>query len=273
VLTVWSYVLDSDEVIVMLNDGRRFVATLVGADPRLEIAVLKIEATDLPFFELNQTPTLDAGSRVLAFSNLFNVATGDEAASVQHGVVAAMANLAARRGVYQTTYRGSVYVLDAVTNNPGAAGGVLTDRNGNLAGMLGKELRSSLDNTWLNYAIPITELNRPVTDILNGKSRPRTKTETARRPVEAMTLDLLGIVLVPDVLPKTPPFIDRLRPDSPAAKAGLRADDLIVFLNDQTINSAQMLQDELGMIDRIDEVRLIVLRGQELVNVSLFAQR
>lgn len=273
VLTVWSYVLDSDEVIVMLNDGRRFVATLVGADPRLEIAVLKIEATDLPFFELNQTPTLDAGSRVLAFSNLFNVATGDEAASVQHGVVAAMANLAARRGVYQTAYRGSVYVLDAVTNNPGAAGGVLTDRNGNLAGMLGKELRSSLDNTWLNYAIPITELNQPVTDILNGKSQPRTKTEPVRRPAEAMTLDLLGIVLVPDVLPKTPPFIDRLRPDSPAAKAGLRADDLIVFLNDQTINSAQMLQDELGMIDRIDEVRLIVLRGQELVNVSLFAQR
>ena len=180
VLTVWSYVLDSDEVIVILNDGRRFVAQLVGSDPRLEIAVLKIEATELPYFDLNQSRPLDAGTKVLAFSNLFNVATGEEAASVQHGLVAATANLSARRGVYPTTYRGSVYVLDAVTNNPGAAGGVLTDRRGALAGMLGKELRSSLDNTWLNYAVPISELKQSVTDILNGTSRPRARPEDVR---------------------------------------------------------------------------------------------
>jgi serine protease Do len=257
----------------MLNDGRRFAAQLVGSDPRLEIAVLKIDAADLPHFDLNQVPTLDAGTKVLAFSNLFNVATGEEAASVQHGLVAATANLSARRGVYQTTYRGSVYVLDAVTNNPGAAGGVLTDRRGVLAGMLGKELRSSLDNTWLNYAVPISELQQSVADILNGKSRPRTKPEETRRPADPMTLELLGIVLVPDVLPKTPPFVDRVRTGSPAAKAGMRPDDLIVFLNDQSINSAQLLRDEIALIDRIDEVRLVLLRGQELINVSLFAER
>lgn len=273
VLTVWSYVLDSDEVIVMLNDGRRFVAQLVGSDPRLEIAILKIDATDLPYFDLSKAQTLDTGTKVLAFSNLFNVATGDEAASVQHGLVAAIANLSARRGVYATTYRGTVYVLDAVTNNPGAAGGVLTDGRGVISGMLGKELRSSLDNTWLNYAIPISELQQSVADILAGKSRPRTKPEEARRPADPMTLELLGIVLVPDVLPKTPPFIDRVRAGSPAAKAGLRPDDLIVFLNDQPINSGQLLRDEIGLVDRIDEVRLVLLRGQELINVSLFAER
>jgi S1-C subfamily serine protease len=273
VLTVWSYVLDSDEVIVMLNDGRRFVAKLVGADPRLEIAVLKIEAAEVPHFNLPQAATMDGGTKVLAFSNLFNVATGEEAASVQQGVIAATANLSARRGVYQTPYRGSVYILDAVTNNPGAAGGVLTDRRGNLAGMLGKELRSSLDNTWLNYAVPIAELRQSVDDILSGKARPRSKPEEIRRPAEPMTLELLGIVLLPDVLPKTPPFVDHVRAGSPAAKAGLRPDDLIVFLNDQTINSGQILRDELGLIDRIDEVRLVLLRGQELINVSLFADR
>ena len=270
VLTVWSYVLDSDEVIVMLNDGRRFVAQLVGSDPRLEIAILKIDAVELPYFDLGQAQTLDAGTKVLAFSNLFNVATGDEAASVQHGLVAATANLSARRGVYATTYRGSVYVLDAVTNNPGAAGGVLTDRRGVVAGMLGKELRSSLDNTWLNYAVPISELQQSVADILAGKQRPRTKPEEVRRPADPMTLELLGIVLVPDVLPKTPPFVDRVKAGSPAAKAGMRPDDLIVFLNDQPINSAQLLRDEMALVDRIDEVRLVLLRGQELINLSLF---
>jgi S1-C subfamily serine protease len=271
VLTAWSYVLDSEEIIVMLHDGRRFKAELAGTDPRLEIALLKFEAADLPFFALDSAVTVDVGDRVLAFSNLFNVATGDEAVSVLHGGVATTTNLAARRGVYQTMYRGSVYVLDAMTNNPGAAGGVLTNRRGELAGILGKELRSSQDNTWLNYAIPIAEIQSSVSDLLAGKQRPRRDDETIRKPKEPVTLALLGIVLIPDVLHKTPPFIDTVRRGSPAEKAGLRSDDLILFVNDQIISSAAVLREELTLIDRIDEVRLVVQRGQELINVSLFA--
>lgn len=273
VLTAWSYVLDSEEVIVTLDDGRRLVAKLLGADPRLEIALLKVEVADVPYFDLQSAVSLDAGDRVLAFSNLFNVATGDEAASVLHGGVAATANLAARRGVYQTMYRGSVYILDAMTNNPGAAGGALTNRRGELAGMLGKELRSSLDNTWLNYAVPIPELRAAVDDLMAGRSRTRRAEEAVRKPQESVTLGLLGIVLVPDVLQRTPPFIDSIRPDSPAAKAGLRPDDLILYVNDQIVSSAQTLRDELSLIDRIDEVRIVVQRGHELVNASLFVER
>ena len=271
VLTAWSYVLDSDEIIVTLHDGRRFTAELAGTDPRLEIALLKIDVADVPFFPLDRAVTVDVGDRVLAFSNLFNVATGDEAVSVLHGGVATTTNLAARRGVYQTMYRGTVYVLDAMTNNPGAAGGVLTNRRGELAGVLGKELRSSQDNTWLNYAIPIAEVQGAVADLMAGKTRSRRQDESVRKPQEPVTLALLGIVLVPDVLHKTPPFIDSVRNSSPAAKGGLRPDDLILFVNDQIISSASMLREELSLIDRIDEVRLIVQRGQELVNVSLFA--
>ena len=86
------------------------------------------------------------GDRALAFSNLYGIASGSEQASLLQGFVSAVAPLAARRGVYQTPYQGKVYVVDAMINNAGAAGGALTDRAGNLAGMLGKELRSSLTN-------------------------------------------------------------------------------------------------------------------------------
>ena len=155
ILTVWSYVLDSDVVTIYLNDGRKFQAEVVGMDPRTEIAVLKIDGEGLPHFNLDEAVPLEAGSRVLAFSNLYGVAFGNEAASVLKGSVAAKTELAARRGAYETNYRGAAYVLDAMTNNPGAAGGALTDRRGRLAGLLGKELRSSLTNIWLDYAIPI----------------------------------------------------------------------------------------------------------------------
>lgn len=275
VLTAWSYVLDteSDEVTVILHDGRKFEAKLVGADPRLEIAVLKLEADELPHFKLDQAVSVDAGARVLAFSNLFNVATGDEAVSVLKGIVAAKTPLSARRGAFQTTYAGTVYVVDAMTNNPGATGGALTDRRGQLVGLLGKELRNSLNNTWLNYAIPINELAGAVDDILAGRVRPRSAAAQAnvKKPKEPATLGLLGVSLVPDVLPKTPPFIDRVSPGSPAQKAGLRPDDLVLFVNERAIASCKVLREELTFIDRIDEVRLIVQRGQELKEFTLVA--
>src|SRR4051794_15643083 len=130
ILTVWSYVLDSDVITVALNDGRKLEAQLVGMDPRLEIAVLKIDGTDFPHFNLDEAVALDAGARVLAFNNLYGIATGNEPSSVLHGIVTAKTDLAARSGAYETVYRGPVYVLDAMTNNPGAPGGALTDRRG-----------------------------------------------------------------------------------------------------------------------------------------------
>ena len=185
-LTVASYVLDTDDVAVVLQDGRRYQAELVGTDPRLEIAVLKIDVRDAPYFDLMAAVPLEAGVRVLAFSNLFGVAAGAEDASVQHGHVSAKTPLAARRGAYETPYRGPAYVLDAMTNNPGAAGGALTDGRGRLAGLLGKELRNSLDNTWLNYAIPAGELAAAVEEIrrekcVRGVKSPTSASRSSRR--------------------------------------------------------------------------------------------
>ncbi len=270
VLTVWSYVLDAEDFInVVLDDGRRFEAKLMGHDPRLEIALLKIDAVDLPFFDLSQSRPLEVGEGVLAFSNLYGVATGNEPASVLFGRVSAVTDLSARRGTYKTLYNGPVYVLDAMTNNPGAAGGALTDVRGQLAGLLGKELRNSLNNTWLNYSIPIDQLTVSVRDMLDGKSPALRDDETAIRPATPMTLDLLGVVLLPDFLPKTPPYVDQIRPGSAADRAGMRSDDLILFVNDAIASSAADLRDELSFIDRIDSVRFTVQRGQELLEFEL----
>jgi S1-C subfamily serine protease len=271
VLTAWSYVLDSDVINVTLDDGRKFDAQLVGADPRLEIALLKIDARELPYFKLDVAVEVQPGDRVLAFSNLFGVATGNESTSVLHGVVSARTKLNARRGAFQTAYQGDVYVLDAMTNNPGAAGGVLTDRQGRLAGVLGKELRNSHTNTWLNFALPAGDLVIAVEDIKAGKTRPRSADENVKRPTDAHNLTSLGLVLVPDILAKTPPFVDRVERDSPAAKAGLKADDLILFVNGRIVSSCRTLIDELRTIDRVDELHLTVQRDSELLEISLTA--
>lgn len=269
ILTAFSYVLDTDYITVVLADGRKFDAKLLGADPRLDVAVLKIEAAQLPCFDLEKAVRAAEGTRVLAFCNLFGVAVGDEPVSVQKGTVSVVTRLDARRGVFETPYRGPVYVLDVTTNNPGAAGGALVTRGGDLAGMLGKELRNSLNNTWLNYAVPIDELRRSVADIRAGRFVAKRDPEPEKKPQQSINLAALGIVLVPDILDRTPPYIDRIQPGSPADKAGMRPDDLIVLAGDHLVQSCKILRADLEYIDYEDEIMLTVLRGQDLLRFSL----
>lgn len=267
VLTAWSYVLDTGDATVVLDDGRKFTSELVGADPRLELAVLKIDATDLPCFRLDNVVRLRTGTRVLAFGNLYGVATGDEPNSVLHGIVSATAPLSARRGVFKTPYRGPVYVLDAMTNNAGAAGGALTDSQGQLAGVLGKELRDADANTWLNYALPISELKQTVDALIRGA--PTEGTDQTRRPEEAASLDAMGIILIPNVLRNTPPFVDLVLPGSLAKQAGLQSDDLIVLVNGRAVSSQASVQEQLLEVDAVDAVRLTITRGSELLEFEI----
>jgi serine protease Do len=272
ILTAWTYVLDTESIDVRLADGRKLPAKLLGADPRLEAAVLKIEAAELPHFDLAQAVDAEAGSRVLALSNLFGVATGNEPASVQHGTVSVKTRLDARRGAFETPYHGPVYVLDVVTNNPGAAGGALVTRRGELIAMLGKELRNSLNNTWLNYAIPIGELRASVDQIRAGKFVVRREEEAVKKPARGLTPESLGIVLVPDVVERTPPFVDRAVPGSAAAAAGIRPDDVVVLVGDRLVPSCKALRSELQLIPFEDKAKVTVLRAQELLQVVLEAR-
>jgi serine protease Do len=273
VLTVWSYVLDADEVTVVLDDGRRFAAKYVASDPLTEIALLKFECGDeeMPHFELAAAAKAEPGARVLAFSNLFGVAVGNEPVSMLRGVVSTIAPLEARRGAFATNYRGDVYVVDAAANNPGAAGGALTDARGRLLGMLGKELRSNTSGTWLNYALPVAAFAPTVDDMLAGRFTPVELSEVDK-PAHPLSLAALGIVLVPDVVSRTPPFVDRVLPDSPAAEAGLRADDLLIMIDTQVVASCR---DAGQLIERLEQdasVRMAALRGEQFVEFTLTAK-
>lgn len=272
VLTVMSPVLDTPALKVVLDDGRRLDGKLLGADARLDVAVLRVEAQGLPYIDPLSAVPAEAGTRVFALSNLFGVAIGNEPVSVQEGVISIVTELAARQGAFDTPYSGRVYVLDAVTSNPGSAGGVLATRDGRLLGMLGKELRNRRNNTWINYAIPIAELRESVAAILSGDA----VADRGDRPAKAadpLSAHLLGLVLVPDVLPRTPPYIDAVVAGSPAARAGLRPDDLVVLLDDTLVSSCQSLTDALRDRDRFATVRLGVLRDRSLVEVELAIPR
>ncbi len=268
ILTCWSTVLDVETVFAVTSDGGRYEAKVLGIDPNLELAILATGQATSHFFDLEQSFDPPAGSRVLAFSNLYGIATGSEMSSVQKGVVMARTELNARRGSFASIYQGPVLIIDAMTNNPGAAGGALTTFDGRLVGMLGKEMRDASANTWVNYAIPVSEMRESIARIISGKSIQR-MAMTQRTVDRPTSLKDLGIVLIPNVLAKTPAFVDQVEPQSAASAAGLRSDDLILFVNSQRVPSQAALLEELTTIDRADKLVLLVQRGSELQELIL----
>jgi serine protease Do len=268
VLTVASPLLDTPELLIHLADGRRLPAKLIVSEPVLDAALLKIDKVeDLPFFDISQAagaPMAQPGDWVLAFSNQFQIASREEAMSVQHGVVAAFSKLHGRRGIFDAPYTGEVYVIDAVTNNPGAGGGALTTRKGQLLGVIGKELRNSQSDTWINYAVPIPMLTGFVDKGMKGQYKPIVRSTPAGGPG-----GYHGLILVPDVVERTPPYVEDSEPGSPADKAGLKPDDLIVYVDGQKIISIKELKELLDRSRPGTLLKLEVRRGDKLTSIDL----
>jgi serine protease Do len=267
ILTSWSTVLDVTSVRVVAYDGRRLNATVVGVDPPNEMALLKVDDAGLSGFELDTSIATRPGQRVFGVSNLFGIATGNEYCSVQKGVVMAIAPLTQRRGKTKSLYQGKVYVLDVMTNNPGAAGGALIDIQGRLIGILGKEIRDEQAGIWLNYALPLDVVQASMDRILKGNTS--ADLESIKTVDKPHRLADLGLTLIPDVLAKTPAFVDQIRKGSIADRSGIQTNDLILLANDQRIDSRKSFERVLSTLNRADSFELLVQRGQELIRIQV----
>jgi serine protease Do len=267
IATVWSHLLDGDTVSVVLSNGKRITGKVLAAEPKLDLAVIKIEAEGLDYFDLSTIASAGPGTRIYAFSNMFKVAAGDEPLSVQHGIISARTQLSARRGRFASNYAGPVYVVDAITNNPGAAGGVLTNREGKLLGMLGRELRDSQSQVWVNYVVPIGELAPTLKAMMQGEYT-RSAVVDPLAVVRNIPPRTFGMILVPDIVFRTPAYIDEVLPGTDAEKAKLQPDDLIVFLNGKVVNSVRTLQAELNLLQPGQDAEFVIRRGSELITVK-----
>ena len=270
VLTAWSTVLDVDSTLVVTSDGKRWDGKLVGMDPQTELAILKIDGDGFPYFSLDQPAPVEEGTLVLGVSNLFGIATGNEDHSVQRGVVMAISNLTAHRGRMQSPYTGTILVIDVISNNPGAMGGALVNLEGELVGILGKELRDDATGNWLNFALPVSVVAESAKSILKGDTAISANRRTELAAVEnPHRLQDLGLALVPNVLSKTPAYINQVKPESPASKAGLKTNDLILNINGKRVDSRKNVEQFLSTINRADSFRLLIQRGSELLNIEI----
>lgn len=286
ILTINSHILDTQDLRVHLSEGTHYHAKVVAVEPELDVALVKIgdnklKVEDLQYFDAvaaAKRPAVEPGTGVLAFSNQFQIATRDEPMSIQRGVVASYSKLYGRLGIFEATYKGDVYVVDAITNNPGAAGGALTTRKGELLGLIGKELRNELTNTWINYAIPLSaritvpqadgkEATVSILDILEKKEKYKPLTPNKNKN-EGPTV-YTGILLVADPVERTPPYIEDVVPGSPADKAKLQPDDLIVYVDGLLVGDIHTYYDILSRYHPNQTIKLEIQRDRKLQTIAL----
>jgi serine protease Do len=286
ILTINSHILDTQDLRVHLYDGTRYHARLIAIEPELDVALVKIgddkikveEQEYFDVFAAAKGAPVEPGTGVLAFSNEFQIATRDEPMSIQRGVVASYSKLYGRIGIFEATYKGDVYVVDAITNNPGAAGGALTTRKGELLGLVGKELRNELTNTWINYAIPINaRISVPQAD---GKMATVSILDIVEKKEKYKPLNpgkkgnegpgvYTGIILVADPVERTPPYVEEVVPGSPADKAKLQPDDLIVYVDGLPVGDIHTFKEVLSRYNPNQTVRLEIQRERKLQTIAL----
>jgi serine protease Do len=119
----------------------------------------------------------------------------------------------------------------------------------------------------VNYAVPISQLRGTIEDIIAGRALPPSKPADTGQPRFA-SLDF-GLVLVPDVVYRTPAYVEAVVPGSPSAKAGIRAEDLIVFVNDELVQSNRALKTILGRQDPGELIHVVVRRKDQLMPLEL----
>ncbi len=205
------------------------------------------------------------GEWVLAAGNPFKVADGPEPVSVVRGVYSTRTHLDARRRVRDFPYTGEVLVVDAITSNPGGEGSALVNLDGELLGMIGRVVVSNRTHTHLNYAVPCEVLRAFLREALPAEGEPLAIAPSVSEP-EAIDF---GIRVARTGYQKVLPFVERVRRGSPAARAGVRADDLILSVNGRTIADVADYDARVTSLAPDRPVELVLRRGREILTIII----
>jgi serine protease DegQ len=245
ILTNHHVIEGADEIEVAFADGRKRNAKLIGSDPETDIAVLKIDATDLPSpITLGKMESVQVGDVVLAIGNPFGVGQ-----TVTSGIVSALG----RNQLGINTFENFIQTDAAI--NPGNSGGALVDTKGNLIGINTAIYSRNGGNMGIGFAIPINTAKQVMESILTNGSVTRgwigvEPQNLSKELAESLNLpnDTTG-VLISGVLE-----------GGPADKAGMKPGDVLTQVNGQAVNDVVTLLNRIAQTSPGDETKINLLR-------------
>ena len=251
ILTNYHVVNNADEIIVRLNDRRELRAEVVGSDKRSDVALVKVDATDLPVVKIGSSANLEVGEWVLAIGSPFGF---DYSATV--GIVSAKG-----RSLPSENY--VPFIQTDVAINPGNSGGPLFNQDGEVVGMNSQIYSRTGGYMGLSFAIPI-EVAMDVADQL--KTSGRVSRGWLGVLIQDITKDLaesFGMSQPHGAL------VAKVLPDSPARAAGIRVGDVIVSFNGKAIQESASLPPIVGSTKVGKDIPVGIIRDRKQIEIKV----
>ena len=247
-----NHVIDgADDIVVRMRNRQELKAKVIGVDARTDVALLKIEADDLPVAKIGRSSSLKVGQWVLAIGEPFGLDY-----TVTHGIVSAIG-----RSLPDDTY--VPFIQTDVSINPGNSGGPLFNLNGEVVGVNAQIFSKSGGSMGLSFSIPIDiAMNVAEQLMMNGK----VKRGFLGVQVQEVTSDLsksFGLAL------PTGALVGQTYPDTPAERAGIRAGDIILSFNGQTVTKSADLPPLVGVSKVNEPIKVKLLRQGKEVTVTV----
>jgi serine protease Do len=266
ILTSEHVVRDASEIEVTLADRRRFPAKVVGADPRRDLAVIRVDAGDLPSARLGDADRLRRGQFVLALGSPFGFGR-DGQASLSFGIVSGTGRAIPGIGAELDRYYGNLIQTDAAVN-PGNSGGPLVDLDGRIVGVNAVISSQTGVSEGVGFAVPITQATRRIIERL--------------RRGEEIVYGFIGIEIT-EVGQETAQetgaevgqgaFVVRALPDGPGAKAGLKQGDVVLAVNGRPVRGPDDVIQMVQVTPVGESVALTVLRDGKRREVKVEVTR
>ncbi|MCX8115669.1 MAG: Do family serine endopeptidase [Burkholderiaceae bacterium] len=252
VLTNNHVVQAADEILVALGDGRRVEAKLVGADPETDLAVLRIEAPNLPAITFGRSEDLRVGDVVLAIGNPFNVGQ-----TVTMGIVSALG----RTGLDLSRYES--YIQTDAAINQGNSGGALVDTHGHLVGINTAIFSRSGGSIGIGFAIPTTIITQVMEQLIKTGKVVRGYFGIEPEDITPEMVDALK-------LPRKEGVIVRgVQRSAPAGKAGIEPGDILLSINDQPVQDTPRMLTQIAQLAPGSVARVKVIRGGKELEIPV----
>jgi serine protease Do len=249
-----NHVVDgASTVTVTLPDRREFKAKVVGADPKTDIAVVKIDASNLPAITIGDSSKLQVGDAVLAIGNPYGIGQ-----TVTAGIVSATGRTDLGIEEYEN------FIQTDASINPGNSGGALVNDRGELVGINTAILApGSGGNQGIGFAVPVNLARNVMDEIATNGHVTRTYLGVTVQDVtpalqKAMHLETLNGALVSSVAP-----------NSPAQKAGLQAGDVILAMNGDRVGQSNDLRMNVSIMKPDQTVHLKINRNGQVMEVPV----
>lgn len=247
-----NHVVDgSDEVEVTLNDKRTFNARVVGTDPATDLALLKIEAEDLPIVKFGDSDNLKVGEWVLAVGNPFQLTS-----TVTAGIVSAKARSIGIISNQKTMGIESFIQTDAAVN-PGNSGGALVNTRGELVGINTAIYSQTGNFAGYSFAVPSSIVSKVITDLKQYGAVQRAVLGVMIRDINA------ELAKEKDLSTQSGAYVEGVNERSAALEAGIEKGDIIVAVNNVPVKTVSALQEQVNRYRPGDKIKVTVLRGKQ----------